>query len=58
MRWYVRAVVKKKTPPYLEKLQMRSVRADDKQGAKDRFEFLVNSDGFKIRSWEAVVQRY
>lgn len=57
MRWYVRAVVKERKPPYSKETEMRSVHADNKQGAKDRFEFLVESEGLKIRSWEAVVQR-
>jgi hypothetical protein len=57
MRWYVRALVKERKPPYSREKQMRTVHADDEQGAKDRFEFLIESEGMKIRSWEAVVQR-
>lgn len=55
--WYVRAVVKKKHPPKRSKKEMRSVRGDDESDAKERFEFLLNSDGWQVKEFIGCAKR-
>ena len=48
-KWFVRAKVKNPNPPFELETEMRKVQGDSERGAVDRFTFLIESEGKKVR---------
>jgi len=55
-KWFVRAKVKNPNPPFDLNTEMRKVQGDDRDGAIDRFTFLIESEGKKVRDVLTVVK--
>lgn len=56
-KYYVRAETRNKNPPFDTKTEVRTFGATDEESAKERFEYVLNSEGYKVDEWIGVTPK-